>query len=86
MNGQLLKLNLLRTIVGFQYRIVVEAVVSVKTAIESIDGDEEKNRRTTHIPSMPLMVRARAPVQPPVVLVTGMCQRLIFIHLSTVCS
>ena len=40
----------------------MEAVVSVKTAIEAIDGDEEKNRRTTHIPSMPLLVRARAPV------------------------
>lgn len=58
-------------VTGFQYRIVVEAVVSVKTAIEAIEGDEEKNRRTTHIPSMPLLVRARAPVQAPVVLVTG---------------
>lgn len=50
---------------------MVEAVVSVKTAIEALNGDEEKNRRTTHIPSVPLFVRARAPVQPPVVLVTG---------------
>lgn len=45
--------------------------MSVKTAIEAIDGDEEKNRRTTHIPSMPLLVRSRAPVQPPTILVTG---------------
>ena len=46
--------------------------MSVKTAIEQLDGDEDKNRRTTHIPSMPLLVRARAPVKPPLVLVTGM--------------
>ena len=57
--------------------------MSVKTAIESIDGDEEKNRRTTHIPSMPLLVRARAPVRPPTVLVTGLFDSHLRIEKTT---
>lgn len=64
-------------VAGFQYKIIVEAVVSVKTAIENIDGNEERNRRTTHIPSVPLLVRARAPVLPPSLLVTGKLSLLI---------
>ena len=38
---------------GAQYRVVIEAVVSVKTSLEpdKWDGDIERNRRTAHVMS-----------------------------------
>ncbi|KAH3816785.1 hypothetical protein DPMN_118308 [Dreissena polymorpha] len=61
---------------GNQYKIIVEAVVSVKTSLEKDDKDSnvEKNRRTAHIMSRPLYARTRAPTEPPVLLLTGYTQ------------
>jgi len=61
---------------GNLYKIIVEAVVSVKT---SLDKDEdssgvEKYRRTAHIMSRPLYARTRAPTEPPILLITGYTQ------------
>ncbi|KAK3579080.1 hypothetical protein CHS0354_029940 [Potamilus streckersoni] len=61
---------------GNQYRIIVEAVVSVKTSLhlDSSDSEYEKYRRTAHIMSKPLLTRTRAPTEPPVLLITQYTQ------------
>lgn len=61
---------------GNQYKIIVEAVVSVKTSLEKGDDSSgvEKYRRTAHIMSRPLYARTRAPTEPPVLLLTGYTQ------------
>ena len=59
---------------GMLYKFVVEAVVSVKTTLEANSSDpmsEKQNRRTTHVMSRPVLVRTRAPCEPPQPLVTG---------------
>ena len=59
---------------GILYKLVVEAIVSVKTTLESKLRDpqhEKLNRRTTHVMSKPVFVRTRAPCEPPEVIVTG---------------
>ncbi|KAH9503746.1 hypothetical protein Btru_066540, partial [Bulinus truncatus] len=62
---------------GSQYKIVVEAIVSVKTSLEpeKWDGNNiEKNRRTAHVLSKPLTARTRAPIDPPQLMVTSYTQ------------
>ena len=61
---------------GNQYKIIVEAVVSVKTSLEKDDSASgiEKYRRTAHIMSRPLYARTRAPTEPPILLITGYTQ------------
>ncbi|XP_063446523.1 uncharacterized protein LOC134726026 isoform X8 [Mytilus trossulus] len=61
---------------GIQYKIVIEAVVSVKTALEKDrnDGGIEANRRTAHVMSKPMFARARAPTEPPRLYITGYTQ------------
>ncbi|XP_041347758.1 uncharacterized protein LOC121367568 [Gigantopelta aegis] len=56
---------------GVQYRVVVEAIVSIKTSLdrEKWDSGIEKYRRTAHVMSAPLLARTRAPIEPPQVLV-----------------
>ena len=59
---------------GLLYKFVVEAVVSVKTTLEASSNDpeyEKQNRRTTHVMSRPVLVRTRAPCEPPRPIVTG---------------
>ena len=58
---------------GVQYRIVVEAIVSIKTSLdpEKWDSGIEKYRRTAHVMSSPLLARTRAPIEPPQVLLTS---------------
>lgn len=59
---------------GILYKIVVEAVVSVKTTLESsgnIPEYEKQNRRTVHVMSKPVFVRTRAPCDPPRPIITG---------------
>ena len=59
---------------GILYRIVLEAIVSVKTNIEGDKRDpesEKRNRRTTHVLSKPLHVRPNAPCEPPTPIVTS---------------
>lgn len=59
---------------GVLYRLVVEAVVSVKSTIDPDHKDpesEKKNRRTTHVASQAIFVRTRAPCEAPVMLITG---------------
>ena len=59
---------------GLKYKVVVEAIVSVKTVIEPDNKDpeiERRNRRTTHVMSKPLYVRTKAPSESPRVYVTA---------------
>ena len=60
---------------GILYKIVVEAVVSVKMNLQADsnrDPEREKNnRRTTHVMSKPTFTRTRAPCEPPKPIVTG---------------
>ena len=59
---------------GLLYKIIVEAVVSVKTTLGQASRDidtEKNNRRTTHVLSKPLFVRTRAPCETPLPLVMG---------------
>ena len=59
---------------GILYKIVVEAVVSVKTTLEpggNVPEYEKQNRRTVHIMSRPVFVRTRAPCEPPRPIITG---------------
>ena len=68
---------------GILYKLVVEAIVSVKTTLESKMRDPEYetlNRRTTHVMSKPVFVRTRAPCEPPRVLVTGYTQNTIQLY------
>ena len=64
---------------GLLYKIVVEAVVSVKDAMTNTKDPEveKQNRRTTHVVSKPVFVRTRAPCEPPRPIVTG---KLDFLH------
>ena len=50
---------------GLLYKIVVEAVVSVKDAVTNTKDPEveKQNRRTTHVISKPVFVRTRAPCE-----------------------
>ena len=59
---------------GLLYKIVVEAVVSVKDAVTNTKDPEveKQNRRTTHVVSKPVFVRTRAPCEPPRPIVTGL--------------
>ncbi|XP_059161356.1 uncharacterized protein LOC131944640 isoform X2 [Physella acuta] len=62
---------------GGQYKITIEAVVSVKTSLDPDQWDGhniEKNRRTAHVPSKPLVARTRAPIESPCLLVTSYTQ------------
>ncbi|GFN84346.1 fibronectin, partial [Plakobranchus ocellatus] len=62
---------------GAQYRVVIEAVVSVKTSLEpdAWDGNSvEKFRRTAHVMGRAFYARTRAPIEPPRVLVTSYTQ------------
>ena len=61
---------------GIQYKVVIEAVVSVKTSLEKDrnDGGIEANRRTAHVMSKPMFARARAPTEPPRLYVTSYTQ------------
>ena len=68
---------------GILYKVVVEAVVSVKTTLKSQVKDpegEKMNRRTTHVMSRPLFVRTRAPCEPPKPIVTGYTQNSIQLY------
>ncbi|CAH1782616.1 unnamed protein product [Owenia fusiformis] len=73
---------------GVQYKIVVEAVVSVKTTIKPGEGPdtvsdktrEGANRRTAHVMSSAVYVRTKAPSEPPVVLVTGFTNDSIHLY------
>lgn len=59
---------------GVKYKVVVEAVVSVKTNITGDARDpesEKRNRRTAHVPSEPLFVRTRAPCEAPKPIITA---------------
>ncbi|XP_012935394.1 uncharacterized protein LOC101845075 isoform X2 [Aplysia californica] len=62
---------------GAQYKVVIEAVVSVKTSLDldKWDGNNiEKFRRTAHVMSKPFFTRTRAPIEPPKVQVTSYTQ------------
>ncbi|CAL1538548.1 unnamed protein product [Lymnaea stagnalis] len=61
---------------GAQYKIVIEAVVSVKTSLDpdKRDSNIEINRRTTHVLSKPLLARTRAPIDPPHLMVNSYTQ------------
>ena len=59
---------------GAQYKIIVEAVVSIKTSLDPDDKDLEKYRRTAHIMSRPLYARTRAPTEPPKLYINGYTQ------------
>ena len=62
------------------YKVVVEAIVSVKTTLKSQVKDpewEKMNRRTTHVMSRPLFVRTRAPCEAPKPIVSGYTQNSI---------
>ncbi|XP_048739977.2 uncharacterized protein LOC125654190 isoform X5 [Ostrea edulis] len=61
---------------GAQYKIVVEAVVSIKTSLESAENDKniQRYRRTANVMSKPLFTRTRAPTEPPRVYITGYSQ------------
>lgn len=61
---------------GAQYKIIIEAVVSVKTSLDPDKWDEgiEKFRRTAHVMSKAFYARTRAPIEPPKVLVNGYTQ------------
>nr|XP_034305803.1 uncharacterized protein LOC105321045 isoform X1 [Crassostrea gigas] len=61
---------------GAQYKIVVEAVVSIKTSLESAENDKDiqRYRRTANVMSKPLFTRTRAPTEPPRVYITGYTQ------------
>ena len=59
---------------GLLYKIVVEAVVSVKNVLETDNRSpeyEKQNRRTTHVESKPLYIRTRAPCEAPRPIITG---------------
>ncbi|ESO91438.1 hypothetical protein LOTGIDRAFT_153880 [Lottia gigantea] len=58
---------------GAQYKIVVEAVVSIKTSLEREKSGSgiEQYRRTAHVMSKPLLARTRAPIEPPRLLLTS---------------
>lgn len=60
---------------GIRYKIVVEAIVSVKNALSdtrSNDPEAEKmDRRTVHVLSKPTEIRTSAPCPPPEVLIKG---------------
>ncbi|XP_023933288.1 uncharacterized protein LOC106180596 isoform X1 [Lingula anatina] len=56
--------------IGMEYKITVEAVVSVRTIIDLQRGDHE-NRRTAHIVGKPLWARTKAPCEPPKLYITG---------------
>ncbi|XP_067685414.1 uncharacterized protein [Haliotis asinina] len=61
---------------GAHYRIVIEAVVSIKTSLDPDKWDSgiEKYRRTAHVMSKALMARTRAPIEPPRLLVSSYTQ------------
>lgn len=61
---------------GTQYKIVAEAVVSVKSSLdeEKWNGGIAKNRRTTHVMSKPLIARTKAPCEAPRPLLTSFTQ------------
>lgn len=61
---------------GAHYRIVIEAVVSIKTSLDPDKWDSgiEKYRRTAHVMSRALMARTRAPIEPPRLLVSSYTQ------------
>ncbi|KAL5013163.1 hypothetical protein ScPMuIL_007433 [Solemya velum] len=61
---------------GAQYRIIIEAVVSLKTSLEpeKQNSNSDKFRRTAHVMSKPLVVRTRAPTDPPQLLITNYTQ------------
>ncbi|ELT90741.1 hypothetical protein CAPTEDRAFT_219540 [Capitella teleta] len=68
---------------GILYKFCVEAVVSVKTTLQSGHHDpdfEMKNRRTTHVMSKPVFVRTRAPCEPPLPWVTGYTSNTCKMH------
>ena len=69
---------------GILYKIVVEAVVSVKTTLLSDskrDPESEKmNRRTTHVMSKPTFTRTRAPCEPPKPIITGYTTNTISLY------
>ena len=68
---------------GIMYKIVVEAVVSVKTTLESDTHDpskEKANRRTTHVMSKPVLFRTRAPCEPPRPLIVGYTSNTIQLY------
>ncbi len=61
---------------GMLYKIVVEAIVSVKDTVTDINDPkdpemEKQNRRTTHVMSKPVLVRTKAPCEKPVPIITG---------------
>ena len=69
-------------ILGLLYKIVVEAVVSVKTTLDHTKRDletEKNNRRTTHVMSKPLFVRTRAPCATPVPIIMGFTMNSILL-------
>uniref|UniRef100_A0A1I8ITX6 Fibronectin type-III domain-containing protein n=1 Tax=Macrostomum lignano TaxID=282301 RepID=A0A1I8ITX6_9PLAT len=70
---------------GTKYRIVVEAVVSVKTALDpSADGataeEELRNRRTAHVSSDPAFVRTRCHVAQPRPMVAAVKPDSVLLH------
>ncbi|CAD5112727.1 DgyrCDS1945 [Dimorphilus gyrociliatus] len=60
---------------GVQYKIVVEAIVSAKNAVSSTSSDhpeaEKMDRRTLHVTSKPVVIRTKAPCEPPRIRMTG---------------
>ncbi len=68
---------------GVLYKFCVEAVVSVKTTLESDSNDpeyEKQNRRTTHVMSKPVLSRTRAPCEPPKPIITGYTTESIHLY------
>lgn len=61
---------------GAQYRIIIEAVVSLKTSLEpeKPNSNSDKFRRTAHVMSKAIVVRTRAPTEPPQLLITNYTQ------------
>ena len=70
---------------GVLYKIVVEAVVSVKMNLQQTDSNrdpelEKNNGRTTHVMSKPTFTRTRAPCEPPKPIVTGYTTETISLY------
>ncbi|XP_033744669.1 uncharacterized protein LOC117330483 isoform X1 [Pecten maximus] len=60
---------------GTQYKVVVEAVVSVKTSlVDTNDKETEKYRRIAHVMSKALYCRSRAPTEAPSLYITEFTQ------------
>ncbi len=73
---------------GMLYKIVVEAIVSVKDTVTAVNDPkdpeiEKQNRRTTHVMSKPVLVRTKAPCEKPVPIITGKENCIVYLCSQT---